>query len=149
MIVDTLENLGKYAAVNPLLNDVVDFMKNNDINALEPGKHPIVGDRLFVNAVTSKGRGPEAAVIELHKRMIDIQIPLNTAETYGYTPLCDLPEGEYNEVKDVTKLPGLRTQSYVTCRPGMFAMFFPQDGHAPCISDQPEIKKVVFKVEVC
>lgn len=28
--------------------------------------------------------------------MIDIQIPLSTSETYGYTPLKDLPEAEYN-----------------------------------------------------
>lgn len=31
--------------------------------------------------------------------MIDIQIPLSTSETYGYTPLKDLPEAEYNEEK--------------------------------------------------
>jgi beta-galactosidase beta subunit len=27
------------------------------------------------------------------------------------------------------------------------AIFFPQDGHAPCISDAPEIKKAIFKVK--
>lgn len=147
MIIDTIDNFGKYAAINPLFNDVAEFLKNNDLNTLEQGKHPIVGDRLFVNVTTAKGREPDEAVIETHKRMIDIQIPLSASETYGYTPLCDLPEGEYNDVKDITKLPGLAAQSYVTCNPGMFAIFFPQDGHAPCISTEAEIKKVIFKVE--
>jgi len=147
MIVDTIDNFGKYAAINPLFNNVVEFLENNDLNTLEQGKHPILGDRLFVNVTTAKGREPDEAVIETHKRMIDIQIPLSTSETYGYTPLCDLPEGEYNDVKDITKLPGLAAQSYVTCNPGMFAIFFPQDGHAPCISTEAEIKKVIFKVE--
>jgi beta-galactosidase beta subunit len=27
-------------------------------------------------------------------------------------------------------------------------IFFPQDGHAPCISDKAEIKKAIFKVKV-
>lgn len=147
MIVDTIDNFGKYVAVNPMFKEVAEFLKQNDLSTLEPGKHIIDGDRLFVNVTTAKGREPDEAVIETHKRMIDIQIPLSGQETYGYTPLCDLPEGEYNEVKDITKLPGIAAQSYVTCSPGMFAIFFPQDGHAPCISSEVELKKVIFKVE--
>ena len=85
--------------------------------------------------------------METHRVMADIQIPLSGAETYGYIPAEDLPEADYNEVKDITKFPGVAAQSLVTCRPGMFAIFFPQDGHAPCISDQPEIKKAIFKVK--
>lgn len=148
MIVDTLDNLGKYAAVNPLLAKVVEFLKNNDLNALEEGKHPIEGASLFVNVTTARGRSREEATIETHKRMIDIQIPLSAPETYGYTPLEHLPAGEYNDAKDITKLPGLAAESYVTCQPGMFAMFFPQDGHAPCIAEEPQLKKAIFKVEV-
>ncbi len=77
--------------------------------------------------------------------MIDIQIPLSTCETYGYTPLCDLPNEEYNEEKDITKY-AILADTYVTCKPGEFAIFFPQDGHAPCISGEAEIKKAIFKV---
>jgi YhcH/YjgK/YiaL family protein len=80
--------------------------------------------------------------------MLDIQIPLDAPETYGYIPLKDMPEQEYNAEKDVTKYPGVEAQSYVTCYPGMFAIFFPQDGHQPCISDAPQIKKAIFKAEV-
>ena len=29
----------------------------------------------------------------------------------------------------------------------MMAIFFPQDGHAPCITGAPEIKKAIFKVK--
>jgi YhcH/YjgK/YiaL family protein len=79
--------------------------------------------------------------------MIDIQIPITDAETYGYTARRELPPGEYNAEKDITKLPGLASDSYVTCRPGMFAVFFPQDGHAPCIAATPELKKAIFKVK--
>ena len=147
MVIDTLDNLGKYAGLNPLFADVVNFLKQNDLNTMEEGKHPIKGGDLFVNIQTAKGRSKEAAVLETHREMIDIQIPLDGAETYGYTPLRALPEAEYNAEKDITKYEGM-AQSFIECQPGMFAIFFPQDGHAPCITMAPEIKKAIFKVKV-
>ena len=147
MIIDTLDNFGKYTAINPLFADVEKFLKENDLASLEPGKHPIKGGDLFVNIATAKGRTPDAAVLETHINMIDIQIPLDAPETYGYTPLCRLPNEAYNAEKDITKYGDLMAESFVDCQPGMFAIFFPQDGHAPCISMAPEIRKAIFKVK--
>ena len=148
MIIDTLDNLAKYVGLNPLFADAVEFLKNNDLNALEAGKHPIKDKDLFVNITTAKGRAKESATLETHIDMIDIQIPLDTEETFGYTPLCDLPDFEYNAEKDITKYGDTLAQTYVTCKPGQMAIFFPQDGHAPCISECAEIKKAIFKVKV-
>ena len=145
MVIDTLENLDKYVSLNPLFKDVLDFIKSNDLNTLEVGKHEIKGSDLFVNVQVAKGKTKEVAVLETHKKMIDIQIPLSAEETYGYTPLCDLPDAEYNNEKDITKYEGM-ADTYVTCKPGEFAIFFPHDGHAPCIAGVPEIKKAIFKV---
>ncbi len=147
MIIDTLDNFAKYTGLNPLFSDVADFLQHTDLNTLEPGKHAIKGADLFVNITTAKGRTPDEAVMETHRRMIDIQIPLDAPETYGYTPLCRLPEVAYNDEKDITKYPDLLAESFIDCQPGMFAIFFPQDGHAPCISMAPEIKKAIFKVK--
>ena len=145
MVIDTLENLSKYVSLNPMFEKVVDFIKNNELAKMENGKYSIDGDRLFVNITTAKGKDPYEAVLETHIKMIDIQIPLDTPETYGYTPLTNLPESEYNSDKDIAKYEG-PAESFVTCNPGMFAIFFPQDGHAPCISTVPEIHKAIFKV---
>ena len=147
MIIDTLDNLSKYVGINPLFADVVEFLKKNDLNTLEAGKHLIKDKDLFVNITTAKGKAPDEAVLETHVKMIDIQIPIDGPETYGYTPLCRLPEVEYNAEKDITKILDLAADSYVTCQPGMMAIFFPQDGHAPCIAGVPEIKKAIFKVK--
>lgn len=147
MIIDTLDNLAKYETVNPLFKQVVDFIRQNPLETLELGKHPIEGQKLFVNIQTAKGRTPDEAVIETHRRMIDIQIPLDGPETYGYTPLSHLPEAPYNGEKDITKYPDLMAESFIECQPGMFAVFFPQDGHAPCITMSPEIKKAIFKLK--
>jgi len=147
MVIDTLEKLSFYENMNPLFKDVVDFLKTHDLNTMEEGKYPIKGDDLFLNLTTAKGKTREQAVMETHRMMLDIQIPLNTAETYGYIPLHKLPDVEYNAAKDITKYPGVEGELYVTCQPGEMAIFWPQDGHAPCISDQPEIRKAIFKVK--
>jgi YhcH/YjgK/YiaL family protein len=147
MIIDKVENLKNYAQVNPLFPKVVEFIQQHDLNELEPGKYEIEGKDLFVNIQMAKGKTPAEAVIETHNRMIDIQIPLSDAETFGYTQRDQLPDAEYNAEKDITKIPDLAADSYLTCQPGMMAIFFPQDGHAPCIAGVPEIKKAIFKVK--
>lgn len=147
MIIDTIENLGKYVALNPLFADVIEFLKNNDLRTMEEGKYPIKDKNLFLSVQVAKQRTKESAFIETHIEMVDIQIPISCAETYGYSPLCDLPEFEYDAELDMTKYGDTKPQTYVTIKPGQFVIFFPQDGHVPCIIDEPEIKKVIFKVK--
>lgn len=147
MIIDTLDNLEKYLSVNPLFSLVAEFIKENDLSTFEPGKHVIKGDEVFVNIQVAKGKTVEEAVLEKHQAMTDIQVPISGKETYGYTPASELPEGGYDAEKDMALYPGLQAMCHVTCLPGMFAIFFPQDGHAPCISQEKELKKAIFKVK--
>jgi len=72
MIVDTLDNLKKYVAVNPLFADVVKFIQENDLNKLENGKHFIKDKDLFVNVQDANGKTRQEATYETHKRMLDI-----------------------------------------------------------------------------
>ena len=148
MIIDTLDNLGKYVALNPLFANVVEFLKSHDLQTMETGKYPIKDKDLYLNLSLTKQRTKDTAFLETHIKMIDIQIPITCAETFGYSPLCDLPAFEYNEEKDITKYGDTKPQTYVTVNPGQFAIFFPQDGHAPCIIEKEEIKKAIFKVKV-
>ena len=96
MIIDTIDNLGKYVALNPLFADVVEYLKNNDLQTMEVGKYPIKDKDLFLNLSLAKQRTKDTAFLETHINMIDIQIPITCAETFGYTPLEDLPDFEYN-----------------------------------------------------
>lgn len=146
MIIDTIENLNKYASVNPLFNKVVDFIKNTDLSKHPQGKVELSGKDLFANFTIAKGKTPTEAKIETHNKMIDIQIPLSCPETMGYTPRKDLEPQTYNEEKDITFYEGL-AQQYITITPGMFVIFFPEDGHAPCVSSEESIQKVIFKIK--
>ncbi len=148
MIVDKIQNLKNYVALHPQFSKVVEFLEANDLSKMEPGKHDIGVEGGFVNIQTPKGKTSKEAVLEIHRKMIDIQIPLTEEETFGYTPTEDLPEPDFNEQKDIAFFPGIESQSYVTCKMGMFVIFFPQDGHAPCISAKNQFKKAICKIPV-
>lgn len=145
MVLDTLENLEKYASLNPLFADVIDFLKKTNIAEHEQGKVVLKENMLSVNFSKTSGKKENEARLETHDKMIDIQIPLNCTEIMGYTPRTNLQASTYDKVKDISFYDGPAEQ-YIKVKPGMFAIFFPEDGHAPCISDEKEIKKVIFKV---
>ena len=145
MVIDTIDNLEKYASLNPLFAKAFEYLKSTDLNALEPGKVALQGADLVVNISLAKGKTKEQAQLETHKKFIDIQIPLSCTETMGYSPANALPEEEYNEEKDITKF-AIPSESYIDVKPGMFAIFFPQHGHAPCMTSEETIKKVIEKV---
>jgi YhcH/YjgK/YiaL family protein len=148
MIIDTIENLNKYVGLNPLFVDVVTFLKDHDLSTMEPGKYPIKDQELFMNLQVAKRRTKNTAPIESHVVMADIQIPISCEETFGYSPVSGLPAADYDAEKDYTLYGDTKPQTYVTVKPGQFIIFFPQDGHAPCVIDESEIKKAIFKVRV-
>jgi biofilm protein TabA len=146
MIVDTVDKFTQYAAVNPLFQKVANYIESHDLNKLSIGKHIIDGDNLFVNIAECGKKEIDDAKLETHRKMIDIQVPLSSQETYGYTAAQNLPKGDYDETRDISFFDG-RAQTYFTLSPGQFAIFFPQDGHAPGITSVG-LKKAIFKVSV-
>lgn len=144
MVIDTLDNLGKYAALNPLFPQVIDYFAKNPPAVESPGKAVLVPDELIINFNVAQGKTAGEALLETHNRMIDIQIPLET-ETFGYTPRQNLPDAPYNADNDMTLYDGV-AELYFTLQPGQFAIFFPQDGHAPAISPQPTLRKIIVKI---
>ena len=147
MVVDTLENLEKYASLNPLFAQAIDFLKSHDLQAMEIGKTELKGKDLFVNIAQTKPKTKEEAKLETPTAFLDIQIPLSGTEIMGYTAAkdCVPADAPYNAEKDITFFEGL-AETYVTVKPGMFAIFFPQDGHAPGITPDG-VKKVIVKVK--
>lgn len=147
MIIDKLENLEKYSALNPLFAQAIEYIKNNDLAAMPVGKVELKGSDLVVNIAQTKPKTKEEAKLETHNVFIDIQVPLSGVETMGYTPTADCKPADacYSAENDITFFDGL-ADSYIDVHPGMFAIFFPEDGHAPGISTTG-VKKVIVKVK--
>mgnify|MGYP001521239059 CR=1 FL=1 len=162
MVIDRLENIEKYTLLHPLFEQAIDFLKSHDLHSLEIGKTELKGKDLLANVAQTNPKekenakrryfqveldGVENAKLETHKDYIDIQIPLSGTEIMGYTAAQDcLPvDAPYNAEKDITFFEGL-AEDYIAVKPGMFAIFFPQDGHAPGITPDG-VKKIIVKVK--
>lgn len=148
MVLDLLENLKSYEALNPHFSKVIAFLENTDLSGLPLGKNAICGDAVYANVMDAKPKTKEQAFIEVHRKYIDIQIPISADETMGYTPISELPVPDYSEADDAAIYPaGMPARDYFNVHKGEFVIFFPQDGHAPAITPAP-LKKVVIKVAV-
>lgn len=147
MIVDQLENLKNYTSIHPLFQEAMAFLQSQDLNAMPIGKTELKGKELVVNIAQTEPKSQESAKLETHQDFIDIQLPLSGVEIIGYTPAkaCLPTDSPYNKEKDITFFEGA-AQTYITLQPGMFAIFFPEDGHAPGITPCG-VKKVVVKIK--
>lgn len=147
MITDIISNLEKYAPLNPLLADVISFIREHDLNALALGRHQIKGADLYVNIELSYGRKPEEAPLEYHRQMTDLHIPLSGQEHYGWAPTSIIPHEDYDQARDIGFCTDVKPLTYITCTPSTFVIFGPQDAHAPLITEAETIKKAIFKIK--
>lgn len=148
MILDLLENLKSYEGINPYFPKAIEFILNTDLDKLPVGRNEVFGDKIFANVMEAQPRTKEEAPIEIHRKYIDIQIPLTGDEVMGYIPKSQLPEREYDEQGDASLYPvGMLATDYLNVKRSMFTIFFPQDGHAPAVTPV-KLKKVIVKVAV-
>lgn len=146
MILDSISNAATYFALSPRIKQAFDWLAACDINALEVGVHHIDGDNLFVNVQEVSLKPRHEATLEVHNRYIDIQVMFGKQEEYGWSErkACTQPNGEFSDERDVqffTDTP----QIFYTLREGQFAIFFPEDAHAPMLGEGV-VKKLIFKL---
>ena len=148
MILESLNNTEKIESLHPLFKKAFDYLKSTDCSKMEDGKHELDGSRLFVSIASISGKEKKDAAIETHKKYIDIQMPLLGVEKIGWKPGSELQEESvpYNEEQDIAFYID-RPTAYTKIYPGQFAIYFPEDGHAPGIG-QGNIRKVIVKVQV-
>jgi len=75
-----------------------------------------------------------------------IQITLEGTEEIGYKPtaLCTDAEGPFDEEKDVVLFLD-PPEIWTPLTEGMFAVYFPEDAHAP-LAGQGPVRKAVVKI---
>lgn len=146
MVLDTIGNFEKYVSLNPNFVKALEFLQNGNLQELPLGRNEISGDSVFANVVEAKPKNQKDAQIEIHRRYIDIHVPLSGNEVVGYTPLQELPYADFNADDDAALYPAtLAARDYFNVKKGEFVIFFPQDGHAPAITDTT-LKKIIIKV---
>ena len=148
MIIDTLDNAEKYISLHPRFRKAFDYIKSQNLQEIEAGKYPIDGTDLHASVSKKEGLKKEDAKFEAHDNYIDIQVCPEGLETLGWKPRnksIDI-KTPYNTEKDVTFFND-PPDTYFTLHEGQFAIFYPEDVHAPMIGEGP-IKKLVVKVKL-
>lgn len=147
MVIDRLENFSHYIGIHSLFPFIAEFISKHSLRDFAVGRHTLIEEKVYLIIEEVQGKAKETATLESHQKMIDIQIPLEVTETFGYSPTLQLPTSDYCLEKDITFYRTETPQTYVTCPPGMFVVFFPQDAHAPCIAIDSTFKKAIFKIK--
>jgi YhcH/YjgK/YiaL family protein len=148
MVLDSLESAGRYWTLHTMFPRAFEFLRNLTQKELPSGRYEIEGEKAYGIIALERGKRREEAGLEAHRRYIDIQCCLEGTETMGWKPTAECrgdSEG-YSEERDIEFFRG-RPQAWITLTPGRFAIFFPEDAHAPLVAEG-WVRKVVVKVLV-
>ena len=149
MIIDTLKNASKYFSAHPLFAKAFEYINQTDLANAPDGKSDITdGLKAIFSNAPGKTKEASLAKFECHNKNIDIQVCINGTETIGWKPRekCVAPNGDYNAEKDVQYYNDA-PDTFFQLTNGQFAIFFPEDVHAPMIGEET-IKKLVIKVKI-
>ena len=134
---------------SPLFAKAIEFIRQTDLLNQPDGKVEIAEGltAIFTNT-PGKTREASLAKFECHDKNIDIQVCINGLETIGWKPRekCETPNGVYNSEKDV-RFYSDAPDTFFQLTNGQFAIFYPEDVHAPMIGEGL-IKKLVIKVKI-
>ncbi len=146
MILSKLTASDRYRTLHPLFARSLDYLRNTDLMALAPGRHTVEGEDLFAIVEHCAGRTRAEAKLESHRRYIDIQLVLEGVDEMGWKPLaeCVQPIGEFDAARDI-RFYDDAPSSWIATPAGSFCIFFPDDAHAPLVSDGM-IRKVIMKI---
>ena len=148
MILDRLAGADRYAALHPAFKAAFEFLRRPEAAALPPGRVELDGPRLYVAVDHKEGRGRPAARLEAHRKYIDIQFTVAGDELIGWRPTADCARraAPYDPARDIEFFAD-DPESWLSVPPGTFAIFFPEDAHAP-LACEGAVRKVIVKVRV-
>ncbi len=148
MILTSIGDCSRYEQLNPEFRKVFEYIRSADFATLPEGNNLIGNGKLTVNHIRMAGKSRDAQPMEAHRRYIDIHLPIDTVETVGWKPTGEIRNwtSPYDEAGDCA-LSMEKPKTYFDLRPGDMAIVWPEDAHAPAISEG-RIHKVIFKIPV-
>ncbi len=148
MIIDKLENADRYCAIHPRFKKAFRFLQDCRINALPAGRVDLDGGFLYATITLQSGKRREETALEAHRRYIDIHCSLEGSELIGWKPAgdCQSPQSPFDADRDVVSFAD-DPVSWNTIGKGSFAIYFPEDAHAPLVADGM-VHKAVVKIAI-
>lgn len=126
MILCPFNELRRYTAVIPGLEEAIRTIEQ--LPNFEVATYPLSCGKVMVQKGTTKPL--EDALLEAHRKFLDIQYCLEGGEVMGWAPTDSLTaEGEFNTEKDCGMYSGSGIPVIVPA--GYCYVVFPEDAHAP------------------
>jgi biofilm protein TabA len=151
MIIDRLENWEHYHFGSDWKR-AFEFLVSLSPDSDER-KYDIQGDDIYAQVMSYNTKTPEMAILETHRKYVDIQAVLIGGERIEWLSRDGLVvDTAYDESIDAEFYkPIFPGTAHVDIFPGTFVMLFPQDAHMPSLlldKRSELIKKVVVKIKV-
>lgn len=151
MIADTLAQYRRYTNLSPRFAAAFEFLAK--LPADQPdGRCDIDGDNCFALVQSYTTKPLAQAKFEAHRQYTDIQFIQAGRETLLWSPLAALTQvtEPYAADRDIAFFANPTQWTPIHLATGQFAIFFPEDGHAPGIECAGPVaaRKVVIKVRV-
>lgn len=149
MVYDKIDNIETYKCLSEDIYAGLKFLQQaqpdieNGVHVINPRVKAIVSE-YETKAVNENG-------YEAHRKFIDIQYLLKGREKNCCLPFEKLKETKaYSEEKDAAFYEAEVPAQELMLGDGYFAIYWPQDGHMPCLiaGRAEKVKKVVVKVEM-
>lgn len=131
----------------------LNFLRQNDLTALEPGEIELKGRELYVQVLDLTTKPRSQCPLESHRYYIDLQYLAKGKELIGYAPDLGLavPKDSRLPNRDIIFYDSAPFEGTIAMAEGSYALFYPFDLHRPGIApdDIPgQIRKIVVKIAV-
>ena len=131
MIIDSVQNMKKYAAI-PHLDEIMVFMEHTNMVELSEGDHPIKGEALYVKVLNYIPKPTEENNFETHDFYTDVQVLIEGIELMQTAPSdCLNEKADFQMDGDFNFFSADKYISDIVVRKGQFVVFFPQEAHRP------------------
>ncbi|MEK3719306.1 YhcH/YjgK/YiaL family protein [Paenibacillus sp. FSL H8-0034] len=118
----------------------------------DTGRIEIKGDQIYATIMEFDTKPMQEQLAEKHELYIDIHYLIEGEETIGWFALRDDVEivKPYDSEQDYALYEPSPDELLLQLKPGMYAVFFPNDIHRPGMGQgqQTKIKKAVVKIHV-
>ena len=154
MIFAKIDDLMRYAQVNPLFTKAFDWLKNTDLTKLTEGKVAVYGSHVFASVQKYFTKNLEDAKFESHRNFIDIQLVVSGNERLDVAAAKNLSQEEpYNPEKDIEFFRNeCKEFQSILLTPGYACILFPEDAHRPCLvpdgKKSSQVHKICMKIRV-
>lgn len=148
MILDRLEQADLYNRINPRFKKAFAFLRSGGLGDIPDGRHEIDGDDIYAVIVHGTCRPADQAELEIHRKYIDVHYIISGQDQIGWKnlKLCKNSTAPYDAESD-GELFHDTASVWLAVNLGEFAVFFPEDAHAPG-TGKGTYHKVVVKVAV-